>query len=683
MPSKRKYILFLGVPVFTFLILAVWFFWDWRPVPKLLPDPTAFAAAPEPGPEASYDVVVIGGQPEGVAAAIAAAGYGANVLLVEKRDGLGGLFTYGWLNFIDMNHGPKYELLTRGSFLDFYRRVGGSIFDIETAKSALAAMVAPYPNLALSLNTTFQEPILEDNRLKGIKVIKDGREVNFYGRRFIDATQDAGVAAAAGVPYTIGAEDIGEKDRFQAVTLVFQLGDIDWQALGWAVKRGQIKDAKISAQAAWGFNSIAANYQPSTEQVRLRGFNIARQNDGTVLINALQIFGIDGLDEDSKAEAMRLAKAELPNITAFLQAQMPGFAQARLLGAAPELYIRETRHIKAFYQLDINDVVFNRYFQDAIALASYPVDVQATSPQDSGYVYGNPKVYTIPFRSLVPQKIDNLLVVGRSAGYTHLAAGSARVVPVGMVCGDAAGVSAVHSLKVGKNFHEMATNLEDIRAIQELFVRTGSYLKDYRLKNSLENHWAFTDLEFVNHWGLIVGGYDNDWGLKASIKRNRFYYMTANALQRALGRYDLVQEKAGALYSYLEAVDLTRAEAARLLLVYLEEDVNGLEGSVLINKAAAKGLFALEQTGSDPQAVITGAEAYYATARLCELLPKTKTEEDKDFRDEYPGNEEHQAEKSLDEEILEGDLLDRDPRDGEFQDRESQDGEPEDESPQI
>jgi len=606
----------------TLSVLATWFFWDWRVTPKSVPDPATFTAVPAPVTGASYDVLVIGGQPEGVAAAIAAASHGVKVLLVEKRDGLGGLFTYGWLNFIDMNRGPRYELLTRGTFFDFYNQVGGITFDVDEAKAVLAGMVGRYPNLALSLNTTFKEPILEGNKLVGIKAVKDGQEITFYDRRIIDATQDADVAAAAGVPYTVGAEDMGEKDRFQAVTLIFQLGDIDWQALEKAIRGRRIKDAKISARAAWGFNSIARDYRPSTERLRLRGFNIVRQNDGSVLINALHIFGIDGLSAASRAEAMELARAELPAIINFLRTHMPGFAAARLLGTAPELYVRETRHIKALYQLDLNDVVFNRYFPDAIALASYPVDVQATSPQDSGYVYGNPKVYSIPFRSLVPQEVDNLLVVGRSAGYTHLAAGSARVVPVGMATGDAAGVSAVYSLKVNKNFRQLAADLEDIKAIQELIIQTGGYLKDYKLKNPLESHWAFAALKFVNHWGLVVAGYNNDWKLDAPVRRISFYSMTANALKRSLGRHDLVAARADSLSSYLESATLTRGEAARLLLTYLGEDLGGLEPAAAVERAASKGLLPLDKTGDDPQGVVTGAEAYYATERLCNLLGK-------------------------------------------------------------
>ncbi|MDN5344788.1 MAG: hypothetical protein PWQ18_900 [Clostridia bacterium] len=621
MQGKKKLMLILAAGLLL-LALAGWGYQTWWGFIPPEPDPSRFPPAPEPVSGASYDVLVVGGQPEGVAAAISAARQGVKVLLVEKRDGLGGLFTYGWLNFIDMNYGPKHELLTRGTFMQFYQQVGGTIFDVATAKEVLAAMVGRYPNLAVSLNTTFQAPVLAGHKLEGIKAVKGGEEMVFYAGRVIDATQDADVAAAAGVPYTVGAEDMGEKERRQAVTLVFHLGGVDWAALEQAVRSGQVKDGRISDRAAWGFASIATQYKPSTTRLRLRGLNIARQRDGTVLINALHIFGVDGLSAASRAQAMELARQELPAITAFLQAKMPGFNNARLLGSAPELYVRETRHIKALYQLDLNDVVFNRYFPDTIALGSYPVDVQATSPQDSGYVYGRPEVYSIPFRSLVPQVVDNLLVVGRSAGYTHLAAGSARVVPIGMATGDAAGVAAVYSLQVNRSFRELAASPGDIRAIQKMLTRSGAYLKDFNIKNPLEKHWAFTALEFVNRWGLTVAGYNNEWKLDDPMERVSFYYLTGSALKRAIGRQDLVTAKAAALQSYLVKEPLTREAAARLLLTYLGEDVASMDPATAVIRAGALGLLPLEKTGSDPQGIVTGAEAYYATEKLCELVSK-------------------------------------------------------------
>ncbi|SMB98175.1 FAD dependent oxidoreductase [Thermanaeromonas toyohensis ToBE] len=589
------------------------------------PDPSTFPPAPAPVTGSSYDVLVVGGEPEGIAAAVSAARQGVKVLLVDKRDGLGGLFTYGWLNFIDMNFGPRWELLTRGTFQEFYQQVKGEVFDVEEAKEIFSRMVGRYPNLAVSLNTIFRAPLMEGNKIVGIEAVKGGEVIKFYGQRVIDATQDADVAAAAGVPYTVGAEDIGEKERRQSVTLIFRIKGVDWEALGQAVKKGQIKDAKISSRAAWGFSSVTKQYQPSTPRLRLRGLNIGRQKDGTVLINALQIFGVDGLNEASKREGMELARKELPAIVAFLQEKLPGFKTAELDGWAPELYVRETRHIKAEYQLDINDVVFNRDFPDRIAHGSYPVDVQATSPQDTGYVYGRPVMYSIPFRSLVPLKVENLLVVGRSAGYTHLASGSTRVVPVGMATGDAAGVAAAYSLHTGKSFREIARSLPDVQKIQEILLQQGAYLKAFEIPNPLEGHWAYPALKFVNHWGLVVAGYDNNWRLEEPISRMSFYYMTANAIKRAVPeKAVLVQARAEILKPYLEARPLTRGEAAKLLLAYLGEDISRLDPQTAVLRAGQEGLLPLQYTGREPSANLTYAEAYYATERLCAYLGERK-----------------------------------------------------------
>lgn len=623
--NKKKLLLPAGGLFLGLAVLALWFFWDWRPVPVRLPDPSGFAPAPAVEEGANYDVIVVGGQPEGVAAAISAACYGGKVLLVEERDGLGGLFTYGWLNFIDMNRGPRYELLTRGTFLEFYRRVGGSNFDIARGKQVLAEMAEDYPNLSVSLNTVFKEPIMAGSKIAGIVVLKDDREISLYGKRIIDATQDADVAAAAGVPYTVGAEDLGEEKRYQAATLVYHLGNVDWQALKNAVNRKLIAGTKISNRAAWGFAGIAKEYKPSSERLRLRGFNIARQDDGTVLINALQIFGVDGLSKSSREEAMELARRELPAITDFMREKLPGFEQVELLGGAPELYIRETRHTKALYQLTLNDVVFNRFFPDTVALGSYPVDVQATTPHDSGFVYGDPKAYGIPLRSLIPSDVEDLLVVGRAAGYSHLAAGSARVVPIGMATGDAAGISAVYSIEKDKSFQQIALSPADMSAVQKMIRNRGGYLKDYRFKNDLEDHWAFAELQYVNELGLVVAGYDNNWKLKEPVRGITFYYMTANGLKRGPRRGDLVEAYDAVLkYPYLGLEYVSREKAARLLLTYLGEDHGKLGPEEAVNRAGERGLLPLEITGGEPGEVITGEEAYYATAKLCAIVETTK-----------------------------------------------------------
>ena len=148
------------------------------------------------------------------------------------------------------------------------------------------------------------------------------------------------------------------------------------------------------------------------------------------------------MNEASKQAAIATGKKETLHILKYLQTNFPGFEKAEIVSYPEELYVRETRHIWAEYQLPMADLWKNSDQWDSIGIASYPVDVQAQTPHDYGYVIASPKQYAIPFRSLVPKDIDGLLVVGRSAGYSSLAAGSARIVPTGMVTGEAAGTAA-------------------------------------------------------------------------------------------------------------------------------------------------------------------------------------------------------------------------------------------------
>ncbi|WP_038069679.1 FAD-dependent oxidoreductase, partial [Thermoanaerobacterium aotearoense] len=404
-----------------------------------------------------YDVIVVGAEPEGVAAARSAAKNDAKVLIIDKHDGPGGLMTYGMLNTIDMSASSDGTLLTQGTFKEFFKGIGSkNSFDVKKAKEVFLKLLN-LPNITQSYNTVFEKPIMDGNKIIGITALKDGKEVNYYGKRIIDATQDASVAASAGVPYTIGAEDMGVKGKVQASTLVFRLKGIDWNNLIKIIKyEKKIPATYINDTSANGFLSITKNYKPSTPMLRLRGLNLGRQDDGTVLVNALLIYGVDGLNQSSIEKGMELAKKELPRIVQFFRENIPGFEKVQLDGTADELYIRETRHIKGYYTLDINDVVFNRDFYDRIAIGSYPVDIQATSPEDTGYVYGKPVEYAVPFRCIVPEKVENLLVVGRSASYSHLAAGSARTIPIGMAEGDAAGVASAYSIAKDKSFADIA-----------------------------------------------------------------------------------------------------------------------------------------------------------------------------------------------------------------------------------
>ncbi len=499
----------LSIILLVCFVAGVFYLWELK---NVAPGPVIHN---KPG----YDVIVVGGEPEGIAAAVSAARNGLKTLLIEDDYALGGLFTLGQLNFLDMNHGPKGELLTRGIFEEFYRAMGNA-FDVEEAKKYFLDLVKKEKNIDLKLNTAFVEPIMEGGKIMGVRVKEKGEVKEYLGLRVIDATVDADVAAAAGVPYTIGAEDYGEKGTLMGVTLVFRVSGVNWDRVVKYLKY-EDNDPHSGADqvAAWGYGKEAREYKPR-DQMRFRGPNVARQKDGTVLINALLIFGVDGLDPQSKALGIERGKKEIPYIIEFMRQKFPGFENAEFAGTAEQLYVRETRHIIGEYRLTITDVLENRDHWDRIGHGSYPVDVQPTSPGNFGNVIGVPDIYSIPFRSLVPLKVDNLLVVGRSASYDSLAHGSTRVVPVGMVAGEAAGVASAYSIRHNITFREMTKSREAIAWVQERLKKQGAYLVEYTSpRPRVMDHWAYPGVRVMRELGLIEGGYTNDYGLERKVNK--------------------------------------------------------------------------------------------------------------------------------------------------------------------
>lgn len=489
----------------------------------------------------NYDVIVYAAEPEGIAAAIAAARCGMKTLLLENDSALGGLMTLGELNFIDMCEGRDGTSLVEGIFREFYDMVDGSAFDITEAKNAFLALCEAEDNLTLRTESQLVAPIMEDNKIIGIKMQENGSEKSYFADVLIDASADADLAALSGVPYTFAGEDIGEKDRQMGVTLVFELSDVNWGEIYRYLNFQRLK-AEFSGgsggmgatdKMAWGYTEEGYAYEPQDPLMRLRGFNLARQDDGTVLVNALIIFGVDVLDEESKSQAIARGQKELEYIIPYLNENCKGFSHAKLKSTAPQLYVRESRHIIGEYQLTIDDVLENRDQWDKIAIGSYPVDVQPTATQTYGTVVGNPDRYAISYRSLVPLKIDNLLVVGRSASYKSLAAGSARVIPLGMACGQAAGVAAAYAKENSITVRDICNNTTAIASIQTTLKEQGAYLEDFNLPEEIMNHWAYSGVKVLRSLGLLDGGYDNNYKLDEPMGKWRYQNMLNGVLKKA------------------------------------------------------------------------------------------------------------------------------------------------------
>ncbi|MBQ7668199.1 MAG: FAD-dependent oxidoreductase [Clostridia bacterium] len=529
-----------------------------------------------------FTVVVVGSDPEGITAAISAARSGANTVLLGEQDAPGGLFTYGMLNTIDMNRDGNGDVVTRGIFNEFYLKLGNTeSFDVERAKSVFLEMIEAEPRLTYRPGYTFVAPIMDGNTIKGVTMQNLlGDKVDFMGTIIIDATQDGDVAAAAGADYTVGMEDVNLEANM-AATLVFKIKGVDWALLAKDVSAYKAKtndtNCGINRSTAWGFGKWCYNkYKPLHSNMRLRGPNLGLQDDGTVLVNALQILDVDGLNKESVKKAIEEGEVEAKNALEYLKGLLPSFENAEFVGIADELYIRETRHIKGEYVLSVTDILDNTNFYDKIALASYPIDVQTNTATSTGYVIGSPTVYSIPLRCLVPLKIDNIFVVGKSASYTSSAAGSARVVPVGMVEGESAGTAAVYCAVYNLTPRELCKNIVYMDGLTTILRNQGVYLPEFEYKSNIPNVLGLQKIKKLINLGFMSGGYNNDFRFEDVPKVSTFCVALINGLQRTeKEQYNYTNISKIKRY-YSEEDDLTSMVAGKIILSLFDIDTTNL-----------------------------------------------------------------------------------------------------------
>lgn len=473
-------------------------------------------------PQSYYDVIVTGTDPEGVAAAISAARNGLKVLLVEprpQRSILGGLMTLGWLNSLDLNKSPtinaKYPspYLNEGIFQEWYRLIEGTSFDVGRAASAFQKLVQDEKNIDVLMNVKQLEPIMNNRKIVGIRIFKaDDSSVDIKSGAVIDATQDADIAAMAGAPFTMGREDIGEPEARMAVTMVFKLSGVTdkvWNQLK------QYPGVGSDARSIWGYSEARAYPSSDPTRVKMRGLNIGRQDDNTLLINSMQIYGIDPLDPASLQEGIDIGAKEAPLIVDYLKKNLKPFASLKYAGVAPELYVRESRHLVGEYRLSMADLMENRDFWDAIAYGSYEVDIQSLGPSSGGTVMMLPEQYGVPFRTLVPKTIDNLLVVGRSASFDSLPHGSARVIPLGMATGQAAGAAVKLAKERKMTFRQLSGSWSSIKELRSRLTKQGM---DLRMRPFATPEYAtrpdYKGLIAAASLSLTSGGYTNEaWKL--------------------------------------------------------------------------------------------------------------------------------------------------------------------------
>lgn len=531
--AKRKGVWF--AVIFTAIVLAGFTIWSWRngsydtSWDQSLPPLQSTQNISD-----RYDVIVAGTEPEGVASAVSAARNGLKVLLLDgkNRDRLGGLITLGWLNSLDLNFAPvkkdifgRHIFLNKGIFQEWYDQLEGTSIDVSHAAAAYQRLVQEENGIDLLIKVRSMKPVMHEQKVIGINVIDEfGIEREILAEAVIDATQDADIAALAGAPFTVGREDLGNPEARMAVTLVFKLSGVTQDIWKSFSKR---KDTETDKMSAWGFSEAKLYQSTNPERIALRGLNIGRQNDDTILVNAMHIFDIDPLDPASVKEGYEIGSKEAQRIVRFLKSRFSELSKLQYGGVAPELYIRESRHLQGEYRLTIADVMENKDFWDAIAYGSYEVDIQRLSPHDYGAIMMTPMQYGVPFRTLVPLKVDGLLVVGRSASFDSLPHGSARVIPLGMATGEAAGAAVKLIISKEMSFRELSKSKGDIEALRQQLIKQGMDLTRHEFAQpAYQKHKAYKGLLAAVSMNMIVGGYSNtEWDLDGATHVRRYRNM--------------------------------------------------------------------------------------------------------------------------------------------------------------
>ena len=429
-------------------------------------------------PGRGLDLIVYGGTPQGIAAAATAASRGLSVLLVEPGPQLGGVLTQGWLATLDASLDGRGRLLGSGSLVRLLRGLEyDPSFDVGQAQQVLDGL-ARQGRLTVWRNTRLESLDERGGWLRALHLSRGGQRWTLTPRAVIDASDRADLAARAGALFSVGRSDGGLDGRQMAATLVFRVSGVAWRDVERRIlaERGRAHGfSDVHGRSANGMWDLAAGYRASDPaRFRLRGLNLARQDDGSLLVNALLIAGVDGTDPASERRARQDGAREAARVVAYLRAADPAtFGGARLAGVAPELYLRETRHLIALRRLHADAVFAGEAVPDPVAVGGYPLDGQLYDARESTYLLGRPRPYPVGFGSLIPWGFRNLLVVSQAAGFDSAAAFSARVVPLQMVLGDAAAHATWVALARGVDFPTLDAHYPWLRAALPRLPETG------------------------------------------------------------------------------------------------------------------------------------------------------------------------------------------------------------------
>ncbi|HZN48795.1 MAG TPA: FAD-dependent oxidoreductase [Ramlibacter sp.] len=450
-----------------------------------------------------YEVVVLGGGPAGMAAAVAAARAGRSTLLVERYGFLGGMGTAaGVTNFCGLHanvHGEIRQVVhgVAGDLLQRIARLGGlnephALFGKTVAQAYdTAAYKIAADDLLLSAGVevlfhALAAGVVMDGarRVQALLVETKSGRFAVIGRCFIDASGDGDLAAWAGVPCDLGD---GRGNMLYPSTM-FRLNGVDHERAGKAWEL--IPKLMLQAEAEGRYR-----FPRKTPIVRPQKSGIEWRVNLTQLANR-EGNAMNGIDARELSEAEVLGRRQIAEVAGFLR-EVPGFERSYIVDIAPQVGIRETRRVRGAYQLTEADVLECASFDDTIGVNGWPLELHLKGdvefrwpkiPESRGFNH-LPYRMTVPLAGAEPPQagaapsggsakrvgepvtLDNLWVAGRCASMSHEAQSAARVTGACFVMGEAAGVAADLALKDGVGAASV-----DVASLQSRLENQGAYL---------------------------------------------------------------------------------------------------------------------------------------------------------------------------------------------------------------
>jgi glycine/D-amino acid oxidase-like deaminating enzyme len=401
---------------------------------------------------ADADVLVCGGGIAGVAAAVCAARQGVRVLLLERYGFLGGLVTGGLVittppldNGINRQIG---ERLRRKNVYAPLQKPGAEMIalkmhaiDPEVLKQELVAMLRE-AHVELLLHSLIVGVLVEEGAVKGVLIENKAGRHAVRAKMVVDATGDADVAAFAGAPFRVVKKPI---------TMMFNMAGVDIDRVldrvgNWSNLKAVVTDAVAKGDLSFDLGTTLEWGTPGVHAECLL-------HPGEINVWSGNLRGMDALDPRQLTEAELITRDHVMRLVGYLQKHVPGFAASWIELTSPILGVRATRQILGGISPNMQEVR-NVTFPDTVA-KPYAEDT-----------------IRLPYGTLLPQGVENLLVAGRCISAEEEAMGQLRLIPVCSATGEAAGTAAALAMRAGVTPSKL-----DVSKLQDTLARQGVNLE--------------------------------------------------------------------------------------------------------------------------------------------------------------------------------------------------------------